>query len=315
MISFLGSPKGFSGPAFEQQKNAIRNWLTICPDAEVILYGNSAGTAEASEELGVRHIPDVESTETGIPYFGAIANHAAAHAHYDVQVYLNCDILLTEHLLKTIRRIDFQKFLVIGQRIDLAEGVNIGCLDHNIISKLEMLSKNNQIILHPPAGSDYFIFRRGMWDRLPQVIIGRGGYDTALIAYCLQQRIPVIDATLGIIALHQYHDYSHISGGMSEVFTGEDALKNSTAYQGQTGLSLEDAGWFQAGNKLTRNWARGDWLRAFETNLRVVHGLNLPAYIIRQLSRITYRLKKTKIRKITIQEIFKELNCDESVKS
>lgn len=220
MITFLASPKAFVGLAATQQMAAIRSWLAVGAGIEVILYGDSLGTAEVCRALGIRHVPDIEATERGIPYFGAIAGHAAEHARYDVQVYLNCDILLTPHILLASEHISLSAFLMIGQRIDLSEGVEVNANDPGLSSQLKMLADAHRISLHTPGGSDYFAFRRGMWKDLPPVVIGRGGYDNALIAYCLQRRIPVVDATLAVPALHQFHDYGHAAGGVGEVFGG-----------------------------------------------------------------------------------------------
>ncbi len=53
MISFLASPKPFTGIGREHQYRAIRSWLSSGKDVEVILYGDAAGIVEAGIELGV----------------------------------------------------------------------------------------------------------------------------------------------------------------------------------------------------------------------------------------------------------------------
>ncbi|MEI6056625.1 MAG: hypothetical protein WCR55_11275 [Lentisphaerota bacterium] len=261
MITFLSSTKAFIGQTAVQQMTAIRSWQALHPDIEIILYGNSPGTDTACQELRIRHVPNIESTEQGIPYFGAIANHADKHARYDVQVYLNCDILLTPHILKAVEGITFSHFLMIGQRIDLSEGVDVDVSNPDIITELDELEKAGRITLHPPAGSDYFVFRRGMWSSLPLIVIGRGGYDNALIAYCLQRRIPIIDATLSVLALHQFHDYAHAAGGVKEVFEGGDSMQNLSFVPMNAIPVLEDANYLLLNNNLSPNKCRKDLLR------------------------------------------------------
>ncbi len=102
-VSILSSPKPWSGIALQNQENAVKSWLALHPDIEVILYGDAPGTAEACKRLGVQHVPDIAATPQGVPYFGAIADHAAIHARHDLQCYVNCDILFTKDILNSIQ--------------------------------------------------------------------------------------------------------------------------------------------------------------------------------------------------------------------
>lgn len=261
MISILASPKPWQGIAETHQYNAVKSWLALHPEVEVTLYGDAEGTAEICRRLGVQHIAHIDATPEGVPYFGAIADHAAKYARYDLQCYVNCDILSTRSLLDAAQHIPFNQFLMIGQRIDLAEGATIDVLKPAVLDDIRGLAEKGMAQLHPPAGSDYFIFPRGIWTELPKVVIGRGGYDNVLIAFCLKNSIPLIDATLAIIALHPLHDYSHVDGGYNDVFSGDDARINYSYINYLNGISLEDADWRMEGTKLKRNLCRGDWAR------------------------------------------------------
>lgn len=289
MITFLASPKTFTGQTAIHQLEAIRSWLAVGVRIEVILYGNSLGTAKVCRELGINHVPDIQATDLGIPYFGAIAAHAAEHACYDVQVYLNCDILLTPHICKAVDNIPFHHFLMIGQRIDLAEGVEVDIADPDLFSQLNALAETDRILLHPPAGSDYFAFRRGMWQDLPPVVIGRGGYDNALIAYCLKHRIPVVDSTLAVLALHQFHDYGHTAGGVGEVFDGRDAKQNLAFVPRDAIPVLDDANFILKDGCVELNLSRGDWLWHYFLSYRYRKLPILPSFL-RLLWRIQLKL-------------------------
>lgn len=261
MISILSSPKPWIGLALQNQENAVRSWLALHPEVEVILYGDAEGAAEACARLGVQHVPDIIATPKGVPYFSAIADHAAKYARYDLQCYVNCDILFTKSLLDVTQHIPFKQFLVIGQRIDLAEGIMIDVTNSDVLNELRNLAEKGMAQLHPPAGSDYFLFTRGMWAGLPDIIIGRGGYDNVLIAVCLRRGVPVIDSTLSIVVMHLFHDYNHIDGGVTDVFSGDDAQTNSAHIKDLIGISLEDADWIMEGMKLKKKGCRSDWAR------------------------------------------------------
>ena len=305
MISFLASPKPWAGVALQNQEKAVKSWLTLHPDIEVILYGDAPGTAIACALLGAQHIPDIAATPQGVPYFGAIADHAAKYAKYDIQCYVNCDILFTKDILNALKHIPFTRFLLIGQRIDLAEGAAIDATEPDILDQLRHFAEKGMAQLHPPAGSDYFIFPRGIWAGLPKLVIGRGGYDGALIAFCLSIKIPVVDATLMVIAIHQFHGYEHVPGGKKEVFNSEDSALNSVLLRGYNGLALQDANWIMTGTNLEKNLSRGDYLRGLHVHYHFIHKNLMVASLIGFLRRISFRLRISQGYDIEIESILK----------
>jgi len=303
MISIIASPKPWTGVAQQHQENAVKSWLALHPDIEVILYGDACGTTEACKRLGIQHIPDIAATPHGVPYFGAIANHAAKHARYDLQCYVNCDILFTKSLLDATQYIPFSQFVIIGQRIDLVEGAVVDVTKPDILDKLRDLSENGMATLHPPAGSDYFIFPRGMWAGLPKIVIGRGGYDGALIAFCLSREVPVLDATLKILAIHQFHGYEHVCGGQKEVFNSPDAKENRVLFCGYNGLALKDATWIMTRTRVEKNLSRGDYLRAWQVKYHFVHKNYRIAAFIGLLRKIFTRIRLSNGYEIKIQDV------------
>ncbi len=60
MLTIFTVPKPFRGHIKVIQTNAIRSWLLLRPECEVILFGNDEGTAEIACELGRRHIPNID---------------------------------------------------------------------------------------------------------------------------------------------------------------------------------------------------------------------------------------------------------------
>lgn len=286
MISFLSSPKAFSGRAYQNQLNAIQSWLAVHPDAEVILYGDSPGCKEACARFGLLHVDTIESSASGVPHFGAIAQHARQHARHDVQVYLNCDILLGHQILDAVRAVTLPEFLMIGQRIDLWDTAEVSITADRWSADLEGLVKDPRARLHPTSGMDYFVFTRGMWERTPPLVIGRAGYDSALVAICLRRGIPVIDATYVIPALHQYHDYGHVKGKEAEIMAGDDARQNKRLHGiAHSAPTIGDATWQIIGGTLAINRSRGDCLRQVETFLRYRLRLVAPSYVVRAVWR------------------------------
>jgi len=304
MITFLSSPKPFKGESISIQIKAIKSWLSLDPEIEVILYGNSEGIEKVAFELGIQNVPDIETNEFGTPLFGAIAEHAASHARYDHQIYVNCDILFTPELLLSVKKIPFSQFLIIGQRVDLAEEVDWDTEMSEWHDQFVSLVDTGKISLHPAGGSDYFGFRRGLWQELPPVAIGRGGYDNALISFCREKRVPVIDATLSVLALHQFHDYEHIIGGTKSVFKGIEAERNNSIYKGPFKLTQNDATWRLTPNELTRDWGRrGDWLSAMYTCFKYDISAPLCANSINLFRKVSRRMGFSIPDRYTISDI------------
>ena len=289
MITFLSSPKAFTGNVRKIQLNAIRSWLAVHPDAEVIIYGDSERAVDACREVGVHNVPDIPCSPSGVPYFNSIVDHARIHARHDIQCYLNCDILMTEAVLKAIKPLEFPRYLVIGQRIDLSEGVDLDVTTANWKDELRKLAEQGKANMHAPSGMDYFIFPRGLWEGLPLLVIGRGGYDGALVAFCLRNKIPLINATLAILALHQFHDYGHMPGGEKEVFYCADARNNWRLHNVYYSISnSDDAPWLIVNGALLPNSIQKDWLRRIELKLR----FDMKCEFLSKIARLLWRIAK-----------------------
>jgi len=303
MITFLSSPKPFNGYIGTIQRNAIRSWRAVHPDAEVIIYGDGEGVSEACRELKVLHVPDVPCTPTGIPYFNGIVEHARSKARHDIQCFLNCDVLVCKNMITAVQSVDLRRYLIVGQRIDLAGGVTMD-MSGNWKSELRQLAAEGKACLHPPSGMDFFVFLRGLWEGLPPLIIGRGGYDGALLAFCLRNNIPLVNATLAFPILHQFHDYGHVSGGAYVAHRGEDAQANMMLHNIRHSIpSSSDAHWMLVGNEVVKNKLQADHLRRIELALRYRLKLALPALVVRMVWRLAVASKLYKIKSIRLEDI------------
>lgn len=308
MITFLSSPKAFSGISYKNQINAIQSWLHIDPSVEVILYGDSPGCNEASKILGIRQIENIACSPSGVPYFNAIVDHAQKHAFYDIQVYLNCDILLTDAILNAIKIVSFPKYLMVGQRIDLAKTMDVTYRKDDWSTYVGSLIKHADSVLHAPSGMDYFIFTRGLWEGIKPLVIGRGGYDSALMAFCLRRNIAIIDATYMILALHQFHDFNHVDGKLKEVTDGIDARNNKIAHHiKHSSPNIVDATWIIIDGKVIKNYTRGDYLRHFESYIRYKMKLTFLSYVVRAVWRLLTGLRLYKSINIDLSKVIAQI--------
>jgi hypothetical protein len=213
-LTIFTAPKPFTDPHIAAiQSNAIQSWMHLGEEVEVMLVGDETGMSQAAAEYSLRQLSDVERNESGTPLVNSIFNLARAASQAPLLAYANADILLLPDFVESAHQVSEQaeRFLVIGQRWDLDVRQRMDFSpgwDGRLLSELHKRGR-----LHLPAGSDYFIFPRDLFNSMPAFAIGRAGWDNWMIYHARQQAWPVIDGTPSIIAIHQDHDYSHLPGG------------------------------------------------------------------------------------------------------
>jgi hypothetical protein len=76
MLTFFTTAKPFVCHINVIQRNALKSWTLVHPDAEVILFRNDEGAAGVARELGFRHEPHTEKNERGTNRADYIFNRA-----------------------------------------------------------------------------------------------------------------------------------------------------------------------------------------------------------------------------------------------
>ncbi len=227
MLTLFTIPKPFTGHFAMIQENAIRAWANMHPDVRVLLLGNDAGTSELAHRLNLPHISKVRRNEFNTPLLDDVFSQAAQHSDTPYLGYVNADIILLPHFQAAVQTLAREKrrFLMIGQRIDYDIHESI---DFNNPQWPQMLTADvdRHGNLHRPTGIDYFIYRRDMWGTIPPFAIGRFSWDNWLVCRALELKIPVIDATKSVLAIHQNHDYSHARNGSKGARRGPEARRN-----------------------------------------------------------------------------------------
>lgn len=272
MLTIFCSPKPFVGETAWNQINALRSWKAIHPNVEIIIFGAPDGAMEAAEEVNAKLVPEIECSPSSAPSFNGMASYVDQHGKYDLQVYVNCDIIMNTTLLKAMQNAShrFKKFLLVGERLDLARAINIDVRETNWIASLSLLAEKEKLIVHGPTGADYFGFIRGTWNELPPVFMGRAMCDQALLHFCFRRQIPVIDGALSVVAVHQFHNYNHLSGGRQQVFNGEELVVMRKAHGLSHSLpTVADSGWrFVGSNIVPTDSKRRRQIRKIELAVR-----------------------------------------------
>ena len=264
MLSIFTIPKPFVGHIGLIQRNAIRSWLALRPECEVILFGNEQGTDSCARQLGVRHVAYVACNEYGTPRLDDVFRQASDTARFRLLCYVNADIILPSTFTECLRRLPFSEFLMVGQRmdVDIVEELDLGDVEAKSLLD-ERIQKSG--ILHPPFGSDYFVFPKGALDALPPFVVGRPGWDNWMIFRATQLGIPVVNASQCSTVVHQNHDYRHVPGG-SGTYEGPEADYNlGLVDDWDEYLTPLHAGWYLSPGRLSRRrWWRNDWKTATE---------------------------------------------------
>lgn len=241
MLTVFTIPKAFKGRIKTIQLNAIGSWLRLKPPYEVLLFGNEEGTAEAASQLGVKHIQEIECSDYGTPLVSCAFRLAQKLSTGDLFCYVNADIILVGDFVSSLARVEGKSFLVVGRRWDVDLGGSIDFSDPSWESKLlEHVHSNG--VLHRPQGLDYFVFPRGLFEEMPPFVVGRVGWDNWMVLHARLSRVPVVDATRAITAIHQNHDYSHLPEGEVTMRGGVEAKHNLELLGGRyRALDVRDA--------------------------------------------------------------------------
>jgi hypothetical protein len=224
-IVIFSAPKPFTVPHINViQRNAIQSWAKL-PDVEVLLMGGEPGIAEAASELGVRQVADVPCSKNGLPLISGMFDRVRHESDAPLLAYVNADIILLSDFVQAARRVAEQAeaFLLVGQRwnLDVTEPVDFSVGYEERLR--EQVRKAGR--LFTLKASDYFVFPRGLFADVPDLLVGRAGWDNWMMYHGTSQPWPAVDATADVLCIHQNHDYAHLPEGQPH-FSLEESQVN-----------------------------------------------------------------------------------------
>lgn len=298
MLTVFTIPKPFRGHVGDIQRNAIESWRALRPDVQIVLVGDEDGVAQAALEGGVEHVGGVARNERGTPRIDSAFALVESVARNPLWCLVNADIVLLDDLIPTVEQVAsrFRAFLVVGESRDLPVSPELP-LGDSIFRRALREKAMAHGRCRGYAALDYFVFPRGHFGDLPPFLIGRACFDNWLV-WRARQRGPVVDATRRVVSVHQSHDYSHVAGGLDEVYYGDEAKYNERLAGGRARIySLHDAT-----HRLTRNgllypyW--GSRLRARENARK--------AKVHAQLRLEYHRSRRRQTRPVRLAAVFPE---------
>lgn len=227
MLTIFAVPKPFVGHIGTIQRNAVRSWLALDPTPQVLLAGDEEGLDEAAAELGVGRIAGVARSDLGTPLLDGIFASVEQAAVHGLVCYTNADILLSQDLVDAAAGVAarWPRFLVVGRvwdadvrdELDLPTAAWRGELRRRIESG--GAAREDWAL-------DYFLFPKGALGALPPFAVGRPAWDNWMIYRARSLRLPVVDASEVVAAVHQLHDYGHVPQATGSKWQGPEAERN-----------------------------------------------------------------------------------------
>ncbi len=255
-VTIFTLPKPFDGGADLIQKNAIRSWQQLAPVVEVLLLGDEAGIKDTAIELGVRHESGVRQNEHGTPLINSAFEIAAASTSSPFLAYCNSDVILGDDFAKAVELIeelmDGKPFVGMGKRTDLLVEEEIDFENRADVDQLYQRCRTHGVT-NSQVCKEYFLFNRGLYQNLPAFAVGRGNWDNWMIHSAKQSKVPVVEFSSVVTAIHQSHDYAHTQDGRYQCYvSGVEAQENMRLAGGRHLISGSTPTWRITSGKLKR---------------------------------------------------------------
>ncbi|MEQ8662726.1 MAG: hypothetical protein RLW62_18085 [Gammaproteobacteria bacterium] len=226
-VTLFTTTKPFDGHNGIIQRNALRSWARLQGGPRIVVFGDEPGTREAADEIGAMHVPEVRCNASQTPLISAMFATAQELTASDCFCYLNADIILFDEFPGAMRDVAraFPAFVMIGRRtdVDLEHEIDFAQSDWESVLRARA-SRGGQ--LSAATALDYFAFSRGVFDAIPDFAVGRPAWDAWMVMDTRRRRVPLVDATASVTAIHQNHGYGHVRNGTGVAWEGPEANEN-----------------------------------------------------------------------------------------
>jgi hypothetical protein len=241
-LTIVAVPKAFRADIGLIQQNALDSWLQLPAEVQILVVGTDDGVAEAAAGARVRHLLAVAASKFGTPLFDDVLRQAEAASEAPLICFANADVILLGDLVPAVRRVQarMERFLIVGQCWNVKVTERLDFAADGAATVRRMIGDAGR--LRPKEATDYFIFPKGLYGRVPPFAVGRARIDNWLLWRARDLGVAVVDATSAITAVHQEHEYEHVPGGKGWAYTGPEAQRNRHLAGGDRGYyTLRDA--------------------------------------------------------------------------
>ncbi len=253
-LTVFSLPKPFSRPEIGRiQANAIRSWKALGPEVEVLLLGDEEGIADFARREKVEHLALVPRNREGTPLISGAFAAANRIARGKYLLYCNADVILQGEIASVAERLARRwptGFLGLGVRRDVSIPDELDWeVPQRVSERLREAAATGRTAAR--VCKEYFLFPRGRYQELPDFAVGRGNWDNWMVAHTRRNRVPVVDVSRWIEALHQEHGYEHLGFPKREratrwqcYVTGSEARENERLAGGKWLISGGATDWW-----------------------------------------------------------------------
>lgn len=212
-VDIFTTAKPFVGTTRIHQENALRSWRAEPCVGRILVFGTVSGDVSVLAEVGAEVIVDVNVTGNGLPSVKSMFERAAAISDAGMLMFSNADMVFLpsffEEAVACGRSLAGTGFLLVGSRMDFDCDRIFGFRTGEDLDSFRVFAGRTGK-MHPPMGSDFFIFPRNQYlvHELPELWVGRGGWDLYMILHARGNGIQAVDLTPSSFGYHQNHDYS-----------------------------------------------------------------------------------------------------------
>jgi hypothetical protein len=215
MITFFTTFRNLNQP----ERNAIRSWLSLHEESEVIVFTESAEVSAKAELPRTIFVHEMTKHSSGPPLLNKLFEDASRLSKHKILCYCNSDIILLPEFLQRIEALTSIRlpFLAASQRIDVKIDFEVDFADRESVKMLRA-RVDGQGSVHPPMGSDVFVFPKGLYDvkSMPALVVGRPAWDNWMIYDARQRFNRLVDLTGDIPAVvHQDHPGNYDPANLS----------------------------------------------------------------------------------------------------
>ncbi|KAI8811860.1 nucleotide-diphospho-sugar transferase-domain-containing protein [Cladochytrium replicatum] len=267
-VTFYTIPKPFT-TAPGQQERAMASWMHLPLKVKIVLVPSAdsdlAEMSKVAKSVGGR------MEQVGLDPFGnvlqdALFTLASRNSDSDIVVVINADIILSSDFASALLHANDQfpapeRFFFVGARSDMAtipEFQGLNYTDTNYFAEFFTSKPAREAILHSYGGVDYYAWRpqgdpyvAAIGGAIPPFTYGRGKVDNWVVKQAMNNKVPVIDASLAVLALHLPHGYAGSTSGDDtplKVNAGKVSYKNYWVSAKGDAVTLNRYVFFKYGN-------------------------------------------------------------------
>jgi len=254
MLTFLSTPKPFTGPFGEKNllafRNAVGSWRRLESIPQILMFG---GDPEIIKAEGCKWLTGFPTSPENRPLFNSFVRIGEELGEFDLMMYVTDHLILTQDFIPAVRRA-FERFdqaVVTGRRWDVKidKPIPFEHPDWRNIIRQHTLKEGG---CGSTGTKDYIIWKKPFPVKIPPFILGFPWYDTWMVVAAQRAGIPVVNASKAIFAIHADHTFPFQGGIKGREITPGTAHNRKLA-EGMEGLGLTtQMGWIMDHNKICR---------------------------------------------------------------